>query len=272
MSTTVNESFVSSRRSSLASILSISSSTASSSRRGSVTSVTSLDLTADELAFQECIEVIDANVEEVITNKAREKKWWVDGNYKIIDENRLPLILIEGDPQDAVDSSGSTTIHATPGRITRGSSKQPDDSFGNPWPTIIIEVANSESLSRIMHKTTQFWLAPNRVEDVFVLKLWKWTLGRDQNGTPLRRFTCYKFCRRNGVVNVHGNYQPVQIVEFGTIDRHNQPYNGCTAPGMCIMNIFPGCIFCGCPRVPPYPINNVVIDFFPIQQAIFRAM
>ncbi|PKK74829.1 hypothetical protein RhiirC2_737923 [Rhizophagus irregularis] len=90
MSTTVNESFVSSRRSSLASILSISSSTASSSRRGSVTSVTSLDLTADELAFQECIEVIDANVEEVITNKAdtREKKWWVDGNYKIIDENR----------------------------------------------------------------------------------------------------------------------------------------------------------------------------------------
>ncbi|UZO09737.1 uncharacterized protein OCT59_029952 [Rhizophagus irregularis] len=179
MSTTVNESFVSSRRSSLASILSISSSTASSSRRGSVTSVTSLDLTADELAFQECIEVIDANVEEVITNKAREKKWWVDGNYKIIDENRLPLILIEGvsyeefekkceianaarcwefldgivviielpnrdhevahrtfsnqfkrqDPQDAVDSSGSTTCHATPGRITRGSSKQPDDSF-----------------------------------------------------------------------------------------------------------------------------------------------
>jgi hypothetical protein len=54
-------------------------------------SVTSLsDLTADELAFQECIEIINANVEEVITNKAdaREKKWWSDGNYKIIDENR----------------------------------------------------------------------------------------------------------------------------------------------------------------------------------------
>ncbi|RIA96733.1 hypothetical protein C1645_802210 [Glomus cerebriforme] len=44
----------------------------------------------DELAFQECIEVINANVEEVITNKAdaREKKWWINGNYKIIDENR----------------------------------------------------------------------------------------------------------------------------------------------------------------------------------------
>ena len=89
-----------------------------------------------------------------------------------------------------------------------------------------------------MHKTTQFWLAPNRVEDVFVLKLWKWTLGRNQNRTPLRRFTvqycffwchfiyficliivlcfwqCYKFCRRRGVRNVHGNYKPVQTVRI----------------------------------------------------------
>ncbi|POG82823.1 hypothetical protein GLOIN_2v1493963 [Rhizophagus irregularis DAOM 181602=DAOM 197198] len=160
------------------------------------------------------------------------------------------------------------------------------DQQGNPWPTIIAEVANSESLSRIIHMTTQFWLAPNRVEDV------------DQNGTPLRRFTvqyCFFCCHFiyficliivlyfgsaiNSVVqqayklqNVHGNYQPVQIIEFGTIDRNNQPYNGCTAAGMCIMNIFPGCIFRGYPQVPPYPINNVVIDFFPIQQAIFRAM
>jgi hypothetical protein len=88
MFTTVNESSVSSRRSSLASIRSISSSTTLSSRRSSVTSLS--DFTADELAFQECIDVIDANVEEVITNKAdaREKKWWTDGNYKIIDENR----------------------------------------------------------------------------------------------------------------------------------------------------------------------------------------
>ena len=62
--------------------------TSAHSRRRSVTSLS--DLTADELAFQECIEVIDANVEEVITNKAdaREKKWWIDGNYKTINENR----------------------------------------------------------------------------------------------------------------------------------------------------------------------------------------
>ena len=51
--------------------------TSSSITSSTLSSVTSLsDLTADELAFQECIEVIDANVEEVITNKAdaREKK------------------------------------------------------------------------------------------------------------------------------------------------------------------------------------------------------
>ena len=88
MFTTVNESSVSSCQ---GSILSISSSTASSSHQSSVTSLS--DLTANELAFKECTEVIDAigsNVEEVITNKAnkREKKWWIDGNYKIIDEDR----------------------------------------------------------------------------------------------------------------------------------------------------------------------------------------
>ena len=87
---TVDETSARSRRSSLDSVLTISSITSSplSSRRSSVTSLS--DLTADELAFQECIKVIDANMEEVITNKtdAREKKWWIDGNYKIIDENR----------------------------------------------------------------------------------------------------------------------------------------------------------------------------------------
>lgn len=93
MFTTVYETSAHSRRSSLASVLTSSSITSStlSSRRSSVTSLSDLsDLTADELAFQECIKIIDANVEEVITNKAdaREKKWWIDGNYKVIDENR----------------------------------------------------------------------------------------------------------------------------------------------------------------------------------------
>ena len=43
--------------------------------------------TADELVFQECIKIIDDNMEEVIVNiaDARESKWWIDENYKIID-------------------------------------------------------------------------------------------------------------------------------------------------------------------------------------------
>ena len=83
MFTTVYETSAHSCQSSLASVLSNSSIT-SSSCQSSVTSLS--DLTANELAFQECIEVIDANVEEVITNKAnaREKKWWIDGNYLVI--------------------------------------------------------------------------------------------------------------------------------------------------------------------------------------------
>mgnify|MGYP006185098499 CR=1 FL=1 len=59
MFTTVNESSVSSRRSSLSSIHSISS-TASSSRRSSVTFLSDYYQDADELALQECIETIDA--------------------------------------------------------------------------------------------------------------------------------------------------------------------------------------------------------------------
>ena len=65
--------------------------TSAHSRRSSETSLSDQNCQdADKLALQECIEIIDANVEEVITNKAdaREKKWWIDGNYKIIDEDR----------------------------------------------------------------------------------------------------------------------------------------------------------------------------------------
>ena len=106
---------------------------------------------------------------------------------------------------------------------------------------------------------------------------------------------CYKFCRRRSPRDVHGNFQPIQTVrisvflafvcftilfmhlffqiEFRTIDRNNRPYNGCTAVGMCTLNISPICIFRDYPGVPPYPIaNNVIIDFFPIQQAIFDVM
>ena len=85
MFTTEFETFAGSRRNSSITVSS------RSSCRSSVTSLSDQDYQdADELALQECVEIIDANVEEVIINKAdeREKKWWIDRNYKIIDENR----------------------------------------------------------------------------------------------------------------------------------------------------------------------------------------
>ncbi|CAG8592384.1 19585_t:CDS:2 [Dentiscutata erythropus] len=170
----------------------------------------------------------------------------------------------------------------------RSSAKQPDTSFvpkclpkpsphpsdaqGNPWPTVVCEVARSQSLSHILQKVNSFWLAPNRSEDVIVLKLWSWDNERNTNGRPLRRFTCYKFCRQASLLagQAQGNFWPVQTLEFGTIDGNNAPYNGCSAPGMRTVTITPACAYQGC--TPPYPLSvNVVIDLFDIQQAIFEA-
>jgi hypothetical protein len=88
MFTTESETFAGARRGSLAPTLSSSSITVSSQSSRSLSDQDIKD--ADDLAFREYLKIIDANVEEVITNKAdaREKKWWIDGNYKIIDGNR----------------------------------------------------------------------------------------------------------------------------------------------------------------------------------------
>ncbi|PKY52333.1 hypothetical protein RhiirA4_469904 [Rhizophagus irregularis] len=232
----------------------------------------------------------------IIINKAdeREKKWWIDGNYKIIDENRLPLILVEDLPnrdhevahgeftrqflnalsnvprQNQVSNTGSTTCSSTPGCRSRGFSKQSDASYTpKQLPKPAANPCDVQS-PKHNHKTTQFWLSPNRVEDVIILQLWNWNSRRDQNGIPLRRLTCYKFCRRRSPQNARGDYLPVQTIEFGTIDGGNQPYNECSSPGMCTLNISPRCIYRSCPRqnppLPPCPItNNVVIDLHDIQ-------
>ncbi|POG62151.1 hypothetical protein GLOIN_2v1785666 [Rhizophagus irregularis DAOM 181602=DAOM 197198] len=284
-----------------------------SSRRSSVTSLSDQDYQdADEFALRECIEIIEANVEEVIIDKAdeREKKWWIDGNYKIIGENtRLPLILVEDLPnrdhevahgeftrqflnalsnvprQNQVSNTGSTN----PGDLF---SKQSDASYtpkqlpkpaanscdaqGNPWPTVIVEIANTQSLPSIIRKTTQFWLAPNRVEDVIILKLWNWNSRRDQNGIPLRCLTVQRSPQ-----NARGDYLPVQTVRINIFMTDD---DSCLVqllyhfiPGMCTLNISPRCMYRGCPRqnppLPPYPItNNDVIDLHDIQQEIFDNM
>ncbi|CAB5126278.1 unnamed protein product [Rhizophagus irregularis] len=220
-----------------------------SSRRSSVTSLSDQDYQdADEFALRECIEIIEANVEEVIIDKAdeREKKWWIDGNYKIIGENtRLPLILVEDvielpnrdhevahgeftrqflnalsnvPRQNQVSNTGSTTCSSTPGCRSRGFSKQSDASYTPkqlPKPA-----ANSCDAQKKPSKRT--WRLP-------------------------------------------------------TSSNRNQPYNGCSSPGMCTLNISPRCMYRGCPRqnppLPPYPItNNDVIDLHDIQQEIFDNM
>ncbi|RIA93144.1 hypothetical protein C1645_874271 [Glomus cerebriforme] len=144
---------------------------------------------------------------------------------------------------------------------------------GNPWPTIVCEIANTQSLPSITRKVNNFWLLPNQVEDVIVIKLWPWTNCRqDANGLPLRRLTCYKFCRRRSR-HTRSGYHPLQTIEFGTITTRQRRYNGCSARGICTLSIEPACIYAGCPGTPPYPLpGNVVIDLYIIQQAIFRRM
>ncbi|KAF0527653.1 hypothetical protein F8M41_013543 [Gigaspora margarita] len=335
MFSTSCDSSYASKRSTLKDEKSVSSSTSTSSSL----SQTSSQRSEDE-AFKECIEAIESNLDTNIINKAndKEKKWWIDGNYKAIDEKRLPLCLIKNVTyleyekkseianagrcwefdngvviiyelpnrdheaahseftfqfrsafanlpfQDRVSSIGAATCRDS----ERRSAKQPDTSFvpnclpkpsphpsdaqGNPWPTVVCEVARSQSLPHILQKVNSFWLAPNRSEDVIVLKLWTWNNGRDANQRPLRRLTCYKFCRQASLLagQAQGNFRPVQTLEFGTINRHGAPYNGCSAPGMRTVTITPACVYRSC--TPPYPLSvNVVIDLFDIQQEIFAA-
>ncbi|CAG8619669.1 23419_t:CDS:2, partial [Gigaspora rosea] len=268
---------------------------------------------SEDEAFKECIEAIESNLDSNIINKAndKEKKWWIDGNYKAIDEKRLPLRLVknvtyrEYEKKSEIANAarcwefddGVVIIYELPnyrvlgtGAATcqdsgRRSAKQPDTSFvprlpkpsphpsdaqGNPWPTVVCEVARSQSLPHILQKVNSFWLAPNRSEDVIVLKLWPWNHTRDANQRPLRRLTCYKFCRQASLRagQTQGNFRPVQTLEFGTINKHSAPYNGCSAPGMRTVTITPACVYKGC--TPPHPLSvNAVIDLFNIQQAIF---
>ncbi|PKK73273.1 hypothetical protein RhiirC2_346716 [Rhizophagus irregularis] len=67
--------------------------------------------------------------------------------------------------------------------------QHPCDQGGNPWPTIVFEVACSETLQHVKNKINDVWLAPNRCEDVIVIKLGRWTRRRRNTTTrrPLRR-------------------------------------------------------------------------------------
>ncbi|PKY55082.1 hypothetical protein RhiirA4_474318 [Rhizophagus irregularis] len=179
--------------------------------------------------------------------------------------------FIRQDPQDTIRDIGSKTYYSAEFKGLKGSSRQADvslipkylpnlpkylsDPEGNTWPTIICEIASTQSLKSIIQKTTQFWLAPNRVEDIIIFKLWPSKLGRNQDKNPLRRLTCYKFCRRTSPKDAYGNYQPIQVIEFGTINSDGNPYYGCSTLGSCTLSISPHCIYKGCTY--PYPLTDV---------------
>ncbi|CAG8515205.1 6748_t:CDS:2 [Paraglomus occultum] len=234
---------------------------------------------ADEEAILECIEAIEA-IKEANNKK---KEWWIDGNYKAIDEERLPLRLMKNVTYREYEKV-KLQMQADVGSLLMALSSYMScqnmiieivrflgnfylpsiiynskmilrvlERQGNPWPTVVCEDARSH----ILQKTNSFWLAPNRSEDVIILKLWEWNPRRDTNGRPLRRLTCYKFCRCASLQagQAQGRFQPVQTYEFGTIDRYQRPYNGCSAQGMLTVTIAPECVYEGCtPPYPPYPL------------------
>ncbi|CAG8549218.1 29646_t:CDS:2, partial [Racocetra persica] len=236
-------------------------------------------ISADEEAFLECIEVIESNLGDTnIINKAsdKEKKWWTDGNYKVIDEKRLPLCLVENVTYHDYEKKSEI---ANAGRFWEF-----DDGV-----VIIYELPNRDHEAAHGEFTFQFMSAFNnllfqdRVSSIGATTCLN--SGRSSAKQPDASFVpnclprpslypsdaqCYKFCRRaNLQVNeTQGKFRPVQTLEFGTIDKFKRPYNGCSALRMCTVTIAPACVYKGC--TPPYLLTgNVIIDLFSIQQAVF---
>ncbi|RIA80882.1 hypothetical protein C1645_583752 [Glomus cerebriforme] len=179
--------------------------------------------------------------------------------------------------------------------LTQNPALNPCDRDGNPWPTIIFEVASSETLAHVRRKINDYWLRPNRCEDVIVIKIGNWRTRR-RNGTtrrPLRRLRCLKFCRAETLrQNPNATtFDPIEEIEFGSVFANGRESDFCTGPHMKWLTIDCDCIFNGCPQplpsfyhiassrpfmIPqfPYPLVNpgVAIDLFDLQEAIFDAM
>ncbi|CAB5388790.1 unnamed protein product [Rhizophagus irregularis] len=63
-----------------------------------------------------------------------------------------------------------------------------------------ITIVGGETYLRIVEEDNFiifYFIIKNKVEDVIIIKLWHWiNRKRNINGQPLRRLTCYKYCRR----------------------------------------------------------------------------
>ncbi|RGB30701.1 hypothetical protein C1646_765018 [Rhizophagus diaphanus] len=162
---------------------------------------------------------------------------------------------------------------------------------GRPWPTIILEVASTESLVHAINKVNNHWFLPNCAEDVIIIKLGSWRNQRYNNQLPLRRLRCLKFCRTASLrQNLNTTrFDPIEEIEFGSVYSNGREASFCTGPHMKWITIDCSCIYSGCqppilsfnavvssaplPANSPSPLQRpgVAIDLYDIQQAIFRA-
>ncbi|GBB92903.1 hypothetical protein RclHR1_20790002 [Rhizophagus clarus] len=144
-------------------------------------------------------------------------------------------------PQDGVDDWGAKSLYTNlptdeyeepdtcfvPRRLLdpQNPAQNPCDRNGNPWPTIIFEVASSETLQHVMNKINNYWLAPNRCEDVIVIKIGAWrTRHRNQARRPLRSLRCLKFCR-TATLQQNPNattFDAIEEIEFGSVHANGR--------------------------------------------------
>jgi len=102
------------------------------------------------------------------------------------------------------------------------------DAEGNAWPTLVVEVAYSESLPHAQNKALTFWLGANTtVQDVLVFKIFN----QYANGTRRLRVQLFS---RGAAAN------PVHDIDFGTggtTDNAAVPVPPCNALGIAAYQI-----------------------------------
>ncbi|CAG8707019.1 15455_t:CDS:2, partial [Funneliformis mosseae] len=257
---------------------------------------------------------------DIVVNEAdeKEKKWWLGkgslGSLGIDEESYMFLYAIRNATnQNSVFNWGSISLYTNlstnkyeepdacfiPIRLLEASNAvlNPCDRNGSPWPTIILEVASSETLQHARDKINDNWLVHDRCEDVIVIKIGNWE-GRRSNKTtqrPLRRLRCLKFCR-TATLQQNPNattFEAIEEIEFGSTYANGGESYFCTGPHMKWLTINCNCIYAGCPQPPPlpsfhtfissrpfssprfpYPLQapGVAMDLYDLQQAIFSAM
>ncbi|CAG8639612.1 18388_t:CDS:2, partial [Acaulospora morrowiae] len=223
---------------------------------------------ADEEAFLECIEAIEANLEDVnIIKKAsdKEKKWWINGNYKAIDEERLPLGLMENvtyreyekkvklqtqpSPIYNFKNAGATTCLGSGRRSARQAdtssvpnrlpipSPHPSDVQGNPWPTVVCEVPDPEEGYE--------WMSIASLNSSVMFP---------SSGSSTGKVPANSNGRNHADQPILFNPQNRSTNLGPLIDIKVHIRNGCSAQGILTETIAPECVYQGCtPPYPPYP-------------------